>query len=111
MLKDDGLGMRKLVQRFHAFFPAVAALLHAAKRQFDAPARAVAVHEDLAATHLLRHPHLPRAIACPDAGHQSKLRRVGEPHRIRFILEGNDRQHRTEHFIASQRTIAGHRAE
>ena len=52
--------MRELAQCLHAFFPAMSALLDAAKRQLDAATRTVAVHEDLATSHFLRHPHLPR---------------------------------------------------
>src|SRR6185436_3234344 len=111
VLEDDGLGLGKLTQRFDALFPAVTAFLYAAERQFDPAARAVTVNEHLAAAHFLRYPHLPCAIAGPDAGYQAVVGRIGELDRVGFIFERDHRQHRSKHLFAGQLVCARHRPE
>ena len=53
MVQDDSLRRAHLLERQEALLPAVSALLHAAERQLDPAARAVAVDEDLAAPYRL----------------------------------------------------------
>src|SRR5471030_286735 len=72
MLDGDGFKHRKSIQRFEAFFSAVARMFDATERQFHAPARTVVIDEHLPRTHLAGNTHLPSAIACPDAGNQAR---------------------------------------
>src|SRR5471032_2849166 len=102
MLDGDGLKHRESIQRFEAFFAAVARMFDAAERQFNAAARTIIVDEHLPRTYLAGNAHLPAAIACPDAGDQPEVRAVGKLQRVGFVIEGHGAKDWAEHFFTCQ---------
>ena len=80
----------------------------AAERQLDAAAGAVVVDEHLAAAQRPRHPHLPGAVAGPDAGDQAVLGAVGDLDRLRLAVEGDQHLHRAEDLLLRERMVGGH---
>src|SRR5271168_2104817 len=103
VFEHQRLQRRHVVERNESLLAAVAGFLHAAERQFDAAARAIAVDEHLARANLARDPHRAIAVAGPDAGDEAVVRRVREPYGVRLVLERHRRQDRAEHFVARQR--------
>src|SRR6478672_3293207 len=76
-----------LFEREKSLLASVPALLHAAERQLDAAAGAVAVDEHLAAANGLRYALLPSAVLRPHGGKQAIVGTVRELDRIRFVIE------------------------
>ena len=65
-MQNDGLHRAELFQCHEAFFAAMSAALHAAKRQLDTTASAIAVNEHLTGLDALAHACLTAAILGPD---------------------------------------------
>src|SRR6202007_2093295 len=74
----DVLELRVGEQRLDALAAPVAGALHAAERQLDAAADAVAVDEHLAGLDAGGDAMRAPEVARPDAGHEAVRRRVGE---------------------------------
>ena len=96
-----------IVERDKALLAAVAGFLHAAERQLDAAARAVAVDENLPGADLSRHPHRAIAVARPDAGDEAVVGGIGEAHRLGLVVERHRREDRAEHFLLHERAEPG----
>src|SRR5215469_15729368 len=96
MAQYDRLERGEAVERLEALLPPVARMLDPSERELDAAARAVAVHEHLAAADGAREPQRSRAIAGPHARDEPVRGRVGEPDRVAFVVEWHDDQHGTE---------------
>src|ERR1700728_1501659 len=75
------------IERFKAFFPAMAGAADAAERQFHTARRAVIVHEHLARPHRARQTHGATAIARPHPGDQPVGRAIGDLDRLVFGIE------------------------
>ena len=87
------------------FLAAVTALLHAAERQFDAAAGAVAVDEHLTRTNALGDARLAAAVAGPHRGDEAVVGRVGERDRVGLVFERHHGKHGTEHFVLRERVV------
>ena len=102
---------QELLKGEEALFASVAALLHAAERQFDSATRTVAVDEHLAAADALGDARLTRSIARPDCGDKAKVRPVREGDGVCLVFERQHGQDRAKHLVARERIAAWHRSE
>src|SRR5438105_3157275 len=94
----DALHLRVLVHRLKAELPTHAAHLGSAERRGRVD-ELVGIHPDHARLELRRDPVGAPQVARPEAGPESVRDAVGHLDRGRFVLEGRDRDERTEDFL------------
>src|SRR3569833_2339240 len=94
----DALGLEIFYDHFLAALAAYAATLIAAERR-KITHRPISVDPDGAGLQTLGHHEGAAHALRPDTGGQPEDDIVADGNRVFFVLEGNDRQHRPEHFF------------
>ena len=111
MMDGHGLESSEAQQGLETLLASVPRGFDAPEGQLDATAGSVIVDEHLATADAPRHAQLTGSVTRPDPGHQAKVGRIGQCHRMVFVIKGQGREHRTKDFFLRQPVIDRHIAQ